>query len=1004
MRFFLEFCFIFFLALSVQGQHISDVKYFDLEDGLQEEGVLKVVRDGYGFFYLATSNHLQQFDGQNFVDIDLGQIKKDRLGIDELKQLKTIGNSIYLIFKGRQKFLYRIKAGATDIIKEQFNPHASSYIIDNTYIYAISSEQKDLISVYDAKYRFLFNFNLEDSDDASIENIVHKNDLIFIEWENGRHSVYNKNDQIWSHPDIQGKLFKSSLDEIFLFSKDKVYTWDGKGFAELFSGLNPIYSCTFIKEDKLGNILAGCTSTIRHIETYYLIDKGREELKEFNTLLDVSPFVADVYSDNFHADLLLATYKGLYSVKMEEKVFRTLLKMDNIAKGQFGNIITGLAVDRNGQVHAAKESYEYFVIDSLERISTPVKAYYDRGYFYNNQTLSIDVSENSIYTCTYFSDQDRSHLYKYQVDEDSVQIFRIPFKVFDVVPSNDTSVYLAGGYLDKSGVFGNYNLRTKVFTPLVQREDLMNKNIRALLFDKTKQCFLLGTERGLVVVDKNFSQIKLLNRNAVSDSHFLDYDHIRTINKFGNKILLGTLGGGLFILDDSYDIIKRIDMSNGLSNDNVISIIQDDQANYWVGTFNGLNVLDSAFNLIKNFYLEDGLSDKEFNTRAVTKDNNGHLYFGSLNGITKINPQRALQMKDSKGVFIDEFIAKTDSKSEIINGQDTNFNLQGYKNSIELYFKFPNYRKEMFGNPLYSLDIDTDSSIKKNIFDDRIELSNLPADAFSVKISSNDYLDFRELKIDNSRDYSPFINYILFALAILGLSFLVSRYFIERNRRKEQEKTKLNRRISEMQLSSLQSQMNPHFIFNALGAIQYFIQTNETDKADEYLSDFAKLIRSILESSKSRYISLREELDMLKIYVGLEQVRFEDRFDYKFIIDDNIDLESMIPPMMIQPFIENAINHGIVNLKDKKGLLSIHFEKINAKKIRCHVIDNGIGREASAHTRLKKHKSRGMEIVNERISTINSSNILKIDLQILDRYDGNRPAGTEVVLDLEEVQ
>ena len=153
--------------------------------------------------------------------------------------------------------------------------------------------------------------------------------------------------------------------------------------------------------------------------------------------------------------------------------------------------------------------------------------------------------------------------------------------------------------------------------------------------------------------------------------------------------------------------------------------------------------------------------------------------------------------------------------------------------------------------------------------------------------------------------------------------------------------------------------MNPHFIFNALGSIQYFIQTYDTVKADEFLSNFAMLMRSILESSKSKYISLSEEIKLIELYVGLEKIRFENLFDYQIAIDDNLDLESKVPPMIIQPFVENAINHGLYHLKGRKGLLNLTFDAINNNELKISISDNGIGRKAAAKLRNKNHKSRG---------------------------------------------
>src|SRR5690606_30320434 len=145
-------------------------------------------------------------------------------------------------------------------------------------------------------------------------------------------------------------------------------------------------------------------------------------------------------------------------------------------------------------------------------------------------------------------------------------------------------------------------------------------------------------------------------------------------------------------------------------------------------------------------------------------------------------------------------------------------------------------------------------------------------------------------------------------LALIGLlSYIFSTIYININKKIEADKTEINRRFANLRLSALQSQMNPHFIFNSLGAIQYFIQINNEEMADEYLSNFALLMRKILEASKEKYITIEDEVQLLKLYLNLEELRFEDKFTSEIIVDDNVDSEAKLPPMMIQPFIENAI-------------------------------------------------------------------------------------------------
>ncbi|MDO8367544.1 MAG: histidine kinase, partial [Saprospiraceae bacterium] len=212
----------------------------------------------------------------------------------------------------------------------------------------------------------------------------------------------------------------------------------------------------------------------------------------------------------------------------------------------------------------------------------------------------------------------------------------------------------------------------------------------------------------------------------------------------------------------------------------------------------------------------------------------------------------------------------------------------------------------------------------------------------------------------------------------------------------------MNQRFAELELKALQSQMNPHFIFNSLGAIQYFIRSDRTQEADGYLTKFAQLMRLFLESSKNKYITLAEEIRLLKLYVELEKMRFEGRFEAKFSVEKNIDTDEVeIPSMLLQPFVENAINHGLFHKKEK-GLLQIKVTANGSKEIHCIVEDDGIGREAAGALReqsLKNYKSRAMQIVHERLEALSHVEGYEVKIEVNDlRHPDGGPAGTRVTL------
>lgn len=235
----------------------------------------------------------------------------------------------------------------------------------------------------------------------------------------------------------------------------------------------------------------------------------------------------------------------------------------------------------------------------------------------------------------------------------------------------------------------------------------------------------------------------------------------------------------------------------------------------------------------------------------------------------------------------------------------------------------------------------------------------------------------------------------LVGVLLLGGAFVI--LFIRQNKLKEvQEKTKLQQQL-------FRSQMNPHFIFNSLGSIQSSIINEEPDKAVKYLSKFSKLMRSILDSSQEETISLKDELTTIENYLELQKVRFPRKFDYSIEVDEDIDEEQLfLPPMLAQPFIENAIEHGIKH-KGSKGNIHIRLKLIEHKLI-YEVEDDGIGRKKAQEIQLKQnndHKSLATTITQERIKVLNKKTRQKINLSIIDLKDENgKPAGTKVTFDI----
>jgi LytS/YehU family sensor histidine kinase len=235
----------------------------------------------------------------------------------------------------------------------------------------------------------------------------------------------------------------------------------------------------------------------------------------------------------------------------------------------------------------------------------------------------------------------------------------------------------------------------------------------------------------------------------------------------------------------------------------------------------------------------------------------------------------------------------------------------------------------------------------------------------------------------------------LFVLSLAIGILLLSRARIDARRRISD----MNHKISEITQANLRQQMNPHFIFNTLNSIQYYMYQHDKLATNNYLTKFSSLMRKVLENSQHTSVPLHDELDALVLYLDLEKIRFKDKFDYQIIVDEEIDsILYKVPTMLIQPYVENSICHGLMPLEGK-GLVKIDLE-LKKDYISCVIEDNGIGRDAAQEKKVKvgnNHNSLGTQIVSSRLDLVNtlygtSLKTLYTDL----KNDKGEPVGTRV--------
>lgn len=495
----------------------------------------------------------------------------------------------------------------------------------------------------------------------------------------------------------------------------------------------------------------------------------------------------------------------------------------------------------------------------------------------------------------------------------------------------------------------------------------------------------LGTKNGLYFINPdNFNPVKIKN---VTGS-------VSSILKLKNNTFIAiTKDNGIYEGENlTFESRTKKYKLEGLR---LFDIEEDTLGHLWIASNKGLIKIDKSQTEIYNHF--DGLPTDEVFNVAVS---NRNIYFNTNEGVFKFTNNNQLKVKESPKIYLNKLLVNSNPASAK-NNQDI---FQYYQNSFLFEFDVLTFKNTGSSKLIIELKGDVDTSFILN--SNRLVLSKLDPGKYNLKVYGlTDYGIRSKIPfVFSFQIEKPFWKktefIILFYLILTAIIVLIIYLISKKIKRNENKKTQLNRMISEYQLTALQSQMNPHFIFNAINSIQTFILDNETQEAYNYLARFAKLIRMVLNQAKEKFISLDSEIELLKIYIELEQLRFKNKFDFMLSQDDEIDTSLiLIPPLLLQPFIENAIWHGLMPLNEKtKGKLSIEIRKLE-EGILIIIEDNGIGREESK--RLKSdlpHSSAGLKLTQGRLEILNSiSDSLKAEIKIIDLTNvDKKPSGTRV--------
>lgn len=474
--------------------------------------------------------------------------------------------------------------------------------------------------------------------------------------------------------------------------------------------------------------------------------------------------------------------------------------------------------------------------------------------------------------------------------------------------------------------------------------------------------------------------------------HYLSHPLLtKRINDIGQMedgtIVLATDGFGILFYQEG-KLVRQVTRLNGLAS-NICKKITISNGYVWLITNNGINRIEGhGAHRTESFEETNSLLRDEVNDMLIEKDT---VWFATNRGLVYFATTPFKQTGETPKVHISAIWIK----HQALSPDSTDFRMAPADNQIVLYYSAIDFQQNhiLYRYRLKKTDPWTETQSR------RLEISSLEPGSYhfeiSAKTGNSQWSKPTSVRFTQEEYFWQSSWFIILLVLLASFSFYkIAVYVTRRQKNKEQQELVLKNRILMLEQQALQAMMNPHFVFNVMNSIQHYINTQDTGSANKILTGFARLIRKNLDICTRSFISLEEELEYLGLYLSLEKKRFGNKFSYALVIDPDIDQDdTRIPSMLLQPYIENAIWHGLMP-KENGGHIDIRISRQDNEQLLIEIIDDGIGITNSLQHKRETHESKGMKLTRERINLINQIEANPIQIEV--RQNGN--SGTTVFI------
>ena len=959
---------LLFLPPLESNAQIAYLPHYTTKNGLPSNNCYYTLQDKKGYIWVATDAGVSRFDGTMFENFSVD----DGLPDNQILQLKedSKGRIWFLSLNGQLSYFYNGKVYNPDNDKQlqqlNFNAVIVSFFEDSKGRIWFGTN-KNIIGVWDGKSLIKYSSPITERQYANAFIQEDKSGNI---WAYSTTAVflYIKSNFVLIADDVLPLSYKTLVNR-----KDKSTYFLNKTGLNIKDG--PISKLVLkIRPDLLNNrpgyiYVDQNQLWLSNNSGVYVIDFNGNE-KQLLKDIDVNQVIKDR-----NQNIWFTTKNGIYRLPDPKE----RLYIFNRESGLTSNVVKSITKDDKNRLWMGVDN-NINILNSKQKTVQQILIPDKRKYNTIKQ-LVFDKRNEQIYFASDYGLGSFSSNYPVNstiryLKETNNSVFVV--KNFSIDTTSKLALALSSGVViinDRINKFEFSSLNYK------EQEDYFKDRSYRVYYDQLQNLWFSNIY-GLS--EFNHGQL-----NKPYESAPILTKRINDIKQLPNGILAMATDGYGIIFFKNGKVIKLITKKQGLNN-NIINRLFVKDNFLWAISNTGVNRIETGnhkFTINSFDYANDLLSD-DLNDLYIDTDT---AYFATNNGLVYFAHNQKSQSTIAPSIYVSSVI----SNNRLLDLSASNFVIKPNERNIIFNYSAIDFknRKIIYR---YRLKEDENWSETKNR---RLELSSLEPGKYCFEVSAKSQ--------DSDWSTPAKINFILekhfwqtwwFLLIMLTagayLLYIITVRITKRQKNKEQEQLLLKNKILMLEQQALQAMMNPHFVFNVMNSIQHYINTQNTSSANKVLTGFAKLIRKNLDIITKSYINLEEEIAYLNLYLSLEKNRFGEKFVYHIHIDPEIDLEeTLIPSMLLQPYIENAIWHGIMPIEEG-GQLNINIDQKDEDYLWIKIIDNGVGIKNSLANKNSTHQSKGMNLTQERINLLNKIEAKPIQLFI--EQNGN--SGTTVTL------